>query len=406
MDNYYELIGVNKDADVEIIKKAIKDTRKRYRHMTNSPVAEKRQAAEAAMSKLDAAYDILLDSAKRANYDRELAAAPVAPVAAAGQMPNTTDWLERTKAYTANGDPRNAHQAAKQATLVAPDNSETWLYRAMAALDLGDTTDADFSAHEGQVRDTGNPFWHALIGDVRSAERRYAEAKAAYEIAYAQEPTNTYYALSIADCLSSLGAWSELKDFTYKLYTENPNSPEITDYYADALLQCIQYEIAYSDPETNMYWLTSPEAIDAAEQCVNTMASLNVSDKNRDFYTQVVAENRDLIEKSRKRTFIGIPAIASMGGAGYVLAAALFLGPLLPFFTAGVASSGHAGAGISAFMFIMSALTYALMFFPLRNLFFPHSYAYNQRYIVEASTYQYPGIFDIIKMMIGKNNLA
>lgn len=65
MRDYYEVLGVDKDASQEDIKKAFRQLAKKYHPDANPGDA----TAEARFKELNEAYDVLSDPAKKANYD-------------------------------------------------------------------------------------------------------------------------------------------------------------------------------------------------------------------------------------------------------------------------------------------------------------------------------------------------
>src|SRR5262245_23512308 len=64
--DYYELLGVNRDADGDAIKKAFRKLAMKF-HPDKNPGDK---AAEHKFKELNEAYDVLKDEQKRAAYDR------------------------------------------------------------------------------------------------------------------------------------------------------------------------------------------------------------------------------------------------------------------------------------------------------------------------------------------------
>src|SRR5438094_2028164 len=64
--DYYEVLGVNRDADEEVIKKAYRRLAMKY-HPDRNPDNPK---AEELFKEAKEAYEVLCDAAKRAAYDR------------------------------------------------------------------------------------------------------------------------------------------------------------------------------------------------------------------------------------------------------------------------------------------------------------------------------------------------
>ena len=66
MRDYYEILGLNKDASEDEIKKAYRSLAKKYHPDLNPDNKE----AEAKFKEANAAYEILSDPEKRSRYDR------------------------------------------------------------------------------------------------------------------------------------------------------------------------------------------------------------------------------------------------------------------------------------------------------------------------------------------------
>lgn len=67
----YDLLEVSPNASPEVIKAAYRQLALKY-HPDKQPDARSRQRAEERMKQINAAYEILSDPARRAEYDRHL----------------------------------------------------------------------------------------------------------------------------------------------------------------------------------------------------------------------------------------------------------------------------------------------------------------------------------------------
>ena len=76
MVNYYELLSVPQNADRATIEQAIKKTRRLWNNRANSPDASIRAEAEQHVREIAEAEKILLNDAKREEYNQQLAQAP------------------------------------------------------------------------------------------------------------------------------------------------------------------------------------------------------------------------------------------------------------------------------------------------------------------------------------------
>src|SRR3954452_22128768 len=88
--DYYEVLGVARDASADAIKKAYRSLARKH-HPDVNPGDKK---AEAKFKEAQAAYDILSDAEKRSVYDR-YGHAGFEGMAAAGPRAGAADWAAR-----------------------------------------------------------------------------------------------------------------------------------------------------------------------------------------------------------------------------------------------------------------------------------------------------------------------
>ena len=237
VDNYYEILGIESSADEDTIRGAIRKTRSRYRQVAGSPNKEQARNAEVMIEKLAQAEATLLNPEVRPGYDAQLAAQPATSLEPAPVAGGSSDWTESAKSYLANGQPRNAAQAAKEATRAEPDSIDAWTVRAYAALELRDFQDADFSASEAQKRDPGNPQMFGLLADVADGEGRYADAQRAFARAAELEPTNPYWAGRVAWAMGDQGNYEGAITYARQLVAHYADSQYVKDTLAHQLLR-------------------------------------------------------------------------------------------------------------------------------------------------------------------------
>ena len=104
MNNYYQILKVEQDAAEGDIRKAIYREQRLWTNKTNAPDLLRQQEAQRQVKLLDNAESILLDPAKRAEYDRQIAAqAGAATRTTAPDLAGVEDAAEEVRRLLADG---------------------------------------------------------------------------------------------------------------------------------------------------------------------------------------------------------------------------------------------------------------------------------------------------------------
>ncbi|WP_040796460.1 DnaJ domain-containing protein [Nocardia higoensis] len=196
--NYYEILEIAQPSDDDTIKKAIRKQRKEWRNRTAHPKAETRALAEKMTQHISDAEAVLLDPAKRADYNRQLAAqvnAPERPQQGGGSGRN---WLEITRQYLADGTPSRANYAAREATQNSPGDPEAWYLRGVTSSMLDNVADAEFELSEALRLDPNNASYHCELADLYASAEQWSRAQQSYQRASDLEPGNPYYQVGVA----------------------------------------------------------------------------------------------------------------------------------------------------------------------------------------------------------------
>lgn len=272
VDNYYEILGIDSSSDEDTIRGAIRKTRSRYRQVAGSPNKEQARNAEVMIEKLAQAEAMLLSPEVRPGYDAQLAAQPAPSLVPATVGGGSSAWIESAKSYLANGQPRNAAQAAKEATRAEPDSVEAWTVRTYAALELRDFQDADFAACEAQKRDPGNPQMFGLLADVADGEGRFADSQRAFTRAAELDPTNPYWAGRVAWAMGDQGNYEGAITYARQLVAHYPDSQYVKDTLAHQLLR--EADGALSQHPQNGGYFTNKNQIAHFEQRIAEVEAL------------------------------------------------------------------------------------------------------------------------------------
>src|SRR2546428_10099820 len=117
MENFYRTLNVVPTASPDEIKKAINRDRRVWSNRTNAPQIERRQEAERMVKQLDEAEQVLLDPARRQQYDYALQAMPVNQSQINESVPGgQRDWVQEGRRLLITGNIPDALYAGTKAT--------------------------------------------------------------------------------------------------------------------------------------------------------------------------------------------------------------------------------------------------------------------------------------------------
>ena len=124
MVNYYELLSVPQNADCATIEQAIKKARRLWNNRANSPDASIRAEAEQHVREIAEAEKILLNDAKREEYNQQLAQAPSSN--GVDPQPVSSDWEEEYFAAYNRDMTDYAAQVAQRAINANERDGRAW----------------------------------------------------------------------------------------------------------------------------------------------------------------------------------------------------------------------------------------------------------------------------------------
>jgi DnaJ-class molecular chaperone len=143
MENYYKILNVQPTAKDTELKEAIHTALRRWSNRTNAPQMDRRQEAERMVKLLEEAETILLNPAKRTEYDRNLKNAPLSvPHENRGAVDSATNLIDEGRRLLAEGNIGDALYAATKATEREGGNPEAWALLGRARFRFGDVEDA------------------------------------------------------------------------------------------------------------------------------------------------------------------------------------------------------------------------------------------------------------------------
>jgi tetratricopeptide (TPR) repeat protein len=275
--DYYDFLGVPRDADTDAIEDAVKKGMREWRKRTEASDLSVRQEAEVKVKQIEDARRTLLDAAKRAKYDQDLAggvkqSSRPAPTASSSGV----SWLEQAEGFLAVGDYHSAAYAAREATHVEVPNAKTWWVRSRANAGLGLWQDALYEARQATTMEDNNAEYHFNLGLVHEQMNSYNEAINSYRRAGTCDPSNPMYELAVGGVYASNGRYAEALPIIEAVYKKHPKD-ETANYYLGLVLIDLAENVPASKDKDG-YIVKSDEEIHKMRAYAERAKSLNIVD--------------------------------------------------------------------------------------------------------------------------------
>lgn len=348
--DYYDLIGVPRNADENVIKDAVKRGMRLWRKKTEASDLSVRQEAEHQVAMLEEARSTLLTPQSRAHYDQRLSregvAAPVAPTQTAAQG---QDWLGQAREYLARGDYHSAAYAAREATTQTGDAADAWFVQSRANAGLNRLDNALYEANRATDLDPRNPWFVFHRGAVAEEMGRWDQAMGSYQEAVQMDPNETTFRLAVVGVFLQHEMPDKALPEAERAHEQDPQD-ETTCYYLGATL----LELAERVPRArgaNSYSITSREEIERMEGLLARVSSLS---HQSDEIRVSAAGIREYLEKMKARSF----RLPVGGCAGVLLTFILPIFLLLISFAL-IGGESTAGAGV-ILLLIVAGLIFGL----------------------------------------------
>lgn len=259
MDDYYEIIGVNRPASAEEIERRVRHELRIWTKRTNNPDLTRRQEAERRVQQLSEARKVLLDPARRAEYDRRPVSDSRPQEQPQTQNASVTGWLEEARRYLAGNEYFSAAYAAKQAREIDELNSEAWNILARSNIQLGNVTDALFEATRAIHLAPHEAAYHLDLAEVHEKLHNWNQALESYQLAQQLAPDVDEAKIGIASVLQQSGRHEKALDVLETMYAQSANKEAVGFQLGVALLVA-----AESVPRVQLsggYAVTSPQEI-------------------------------------------------------------------------------------------------------------------------------------------------
>jgi tetratricopeptide (TPR) repeat protein len=278
MINFYNLLKVSTTAAEEEIKKAINRELRVWSNRTNAPQIERRQEAERMVKQLEEAERILLDAARRKEYDLQLQAAPTPT----GRVDETVihegvDLVQEGWRLLIAGNIAEAIFVATQATQRDSGNPEAWALLGQAKYRWGEIEDAIYEYKRAINLRPNDPSYYFDLGCVYESAERWQDALLQFQRAAQIDPSTTMYRAAIGAILIKNEKYQEGIEILERCVQEEPDNASYKWYLAIAYLES-RFAGWVFDPEDRTYLCISKGQADTAKALVQKAKALNVED--------------------------------------------------------------------------------------------------------------------------------
>lgn len=257
--NYYELIGVRPDASPEEIRTASKAAYRRWLTRTNAPDLQRRQEAERMLQQIGEAETVLLDAARRREYDARRRGPQAPPQTWEAPQGDATDLLDAALRLIDEQRYPEAVDLARQAVLANGTNPWIWVALARAHHLQGMFDEAQYEYRQAIELSPDVPEFHDLLGDLYGDRKQWDLAEASARQAVHLDPGNPGYRHSLALIRRVQGAYDEAIPLLEQLVEEDPQNPSYRRDLAETYRQRI-ISLLFRAPDGRFYFVDAEGA--------------------------------------------------------------------------------------------------------------------------------------------------
>jgi Flp pilus assembly protein TadD len=320
VENYYRVLNISPTASPDDIRKAIIKELRLWSNRTNAPQIERRQEAERMVQVLEEAEGILLDAAKKAEYDRNLrnVPEPTRQVQDDDLSPSADLVAEGWRLLIA-GQVADALYVATRATQVQGNNPEAWALLGQAKFRWGDTDDAIYEYKRAIQLKPNEASYYFDLGGVYESVERYKEAVEHFEKAVRIAPAEPMYRAAIGMVLVKVERYHEAIELLERCASEDPDNKSYQEFLAVAYHDGM-IESWWKTPEGN-YLCCSKAQADQAREIIRKAKALNFDNEE---LRAVILKSERMVEDLYVRKFKGSWAFVVLFGLVYIVPGVLW----------------------------------------------------------------------------------
>ena len=311
MQNYYKIINVEPTAKDPEVKKALHETLRLWSNRTNAPQIDRRQEAERMVKLLEEAETILLNPAKRAEYDKQLKNAPRQESSTdKAVLDAAQDLVAEGRKLLAEGNIGDTLYVATKATERDGGNPEAWALLGRARFLFGDVEDAIYEYKRAIKLKPNEGVYYSELGDIYNDTEKFDEALTQYKRAAQVEPGVAWYRADVGRLLARQGNVEEAVQILEQCVKEEPDAKSFRSCLAMAYLDSAK-NCCTVDPESGNCFPTSKAQVLAILEFIHKAEKLNCDDSG---LKSDIESNKQALRESVQRKYDGSTGAALMGG--------------------------------------------------------------------------------------------
>lgn len=301
--DYYELLGVERQASRTEIEEAVRATRKRYRRLEGSPDQAQRANAERMMALLAEAEKTLLNTTIRpeydAAYDREKQR--IEDERKRADSSGEHDWVSDAMGYLDEKNYTSALFAATEATRQHPEDPTAWGMRALASINLNRYEEAEYASREILKIDPVSVSALDILSESCLQLEQYDEAIMLSRRAQELDSGDDEYPCKIVRALFLQGNHKNALAEARKAVAAFPKSEQAERLLRNCLIQ--DAENSMSKQAGSLYF-TNVRQIEHVQQILMDIQRLSSSDEDTE---QWISEMNGLLDHAQGRHYAGAP---------------------------------------------------------------------------------------------------
>lgn len=279
--NFYGILpGIVETSDEATIRDAIREQRQIWNKRAAQADPVKREQAQKRIRELAGAERVLLDPAKRRDFDQQARQyrpqENTVPPAGIGER----DWLATAQEYFDRGNFASANYAAREAITHDSGNHSAWSIRANSSFNMGKFDDAGYEFREAIRLKPDSAEYHFDYGDAFAqlgTPESLRNARGEYEAALRIEPGNPVYRTAVASIHLRLAEPDKALAIMEEVVKEYPDQ-KFFQYYLALAIEAVQ-DSKWSQTRDGHLMITSEAQINVTREMAGRALKLQFDDE-------------------------------------------------------------------------------------------------------------------------------